>query len=388
MFDQILFWAAAGTLLMTVVVAGSLMRGVRQITRLDEFEPRADFAWPSVSVIVAARNEERNIAEALQSLLHLDYDNLEILVVDDRSTDRTGEILEAMAAEPRYAERLTVRHIADLPPKWLGKNHAHQVGADAARGEWLLFTDADIVMQPSTLRRAVAFAITHEIEHLPMLPAVHVPGFLLQSFVVLFTIYFSAYFKPWKAKDPKSKSHVGIGAFNLVRADTYRAIGGHQPIAMRPDDDVKFGKLVKKHGHRQEVVDGVRLISVEWYASLRELIHGLEKNAFAGVDYRIDILVGSSIVALLGNVWPFLAVFVTHGATQAMYGASVAGLLLLGIATTRGLGVRPYVVLGFPIVMLLFIYIQWRTMILTLATGGIRWRGTHYPLAELKANRV
>jgi hypothetical protein len=344
-----------------------------------------DDAWPRVSIVVAARNEERDMAEALTSLLAQVYPDYEVNLVDDRSTDATGEIADRIASGN---SRLRVVHVTELPPGWLGKNHALQRGADAATGEIILFTDADVVMHPTMLRRSVAYMVEHGIDHLAIAPRVVMPNLLLESFVITFTFVFLAYFRPWKASDPKSRSFIGIGAFNMVRAEVYRAVGGHEPLALRPDDDVKFGKLVKKSGYRQQFANAPELMSVRWYASLRELIGGLMKNAFSGVEYNVLLTVCSTIVALAMNVWPYAAVFVTSGVTRWLNVATVLALSVAYLAAARNCRLRPWGVALFPVSMLLFIYIQWRAMLLTYIQGGVRWRGTLYPLAELKANKL
>jgi hypothetical protein len=165
-------------------------------------------------------------------------------------------------------------------------------------------------------------------------------------------------------------------------------VGGHQAIAMRPDDDLKLGKLLKTRGFRQEFVFGQGALRVEWYASVRELVQGLMKNAFSGVDYRVRVVVVATVTQLVLLVWPFLALLLTSGPTRGLNLASV--LVLLGLCWINAplAGVRRWHGVGFPLATLLFLYILWRAMLLTLWNDGIDWRGTHYPLAELKANKV
>jgi glycosyltransferase involved in cell wall biosynthesis len=375
---------ALATLLAHVATAIQIQRGNRSIRFLKDLPPLAG-PLPRVSILIPARNEERNLEEALRSVLALDYDNLEIDVVDDRSTDRTGEILDRMAAaEPR----LRVVHVRELPPGWLGKNHALWLGAEKATGEFLLFTDADVVIAPSALRRAVGAMVAGGLDHLTASPSIERPSALFEMFIGTFALFFALFTKPWKVKDPKSPAHVGIGAFNLVRASAYRAAGGHRAIAMRPDDDLKLGKLLKKGGFRPEFVFGQGALRVEWYASVRELIQGLMKNAFSGVDYRVSVVVVSTVVQLALLVWPFLALFLSSGPTRWLNLASVLVLFYLSWVNAPLAEVRRWHGVGLPLATLLFLYIVWRAMLLTLWNDGIDWRGTHYPLAELKANKV
>ncbi len=383
--DIALLCLAVLTLLVCAHFGVQLLIGIRKFGSLSDVEPIGGDNRPKVSIIVAGRNEERHIDAALRSLLRQDHAPLEVIAVNDRSTDRTGEIMDRLAADE---PRLRVLHVEQLPPGWLGKNHALKIGADQAIGQFLLFTDADVMMQPSVVRRAARFVTEKQIDHLAALPRFTMPNWFLESFVVTFALYFMTYLKPWKVSDPKSRCHVGIGAFNLVRADVYRAIGTHQAIAMRPDDDLKLGKLVKKNGYRQELLFSVDLMTVEWYRSVRGVIVGLEKNAFSGVDYNVAIIVVSSLVALTFHVWPFIAIFVTSGAARWVNVAIVVLLLTLYCDVAGHAKLRRWTAIAFPFTVTLYVFIQWRTMILTFLRGGIRWRDTQYPLAELKANKV
>ena len=383
--QQVLFYLAIANVVLCGSICIRFLIGFCQIKRLGNEDPDSMAALPKLSVIVAALDEEKEVEGALRSVLAQDYDDFEVIFVNDRSTDCTGEIADRLASE---FDRLQVVHIHELPKGWLGKNHALQVGARLAEGEFLLFTDADIVMEPTTWRHAVAYAIENEIDHLPMMPEIRPHRWWIGSFMVLFVMYLYIYVRPWKVKNPKSKAHVGIGAFNLIRSSTYRAIGMHEPIRMRPDDDLMLGKLVKKNGFRQELLHALGFIHLRHYTSLRETIQGMEKNAFSGVDYSVLTVVFSSMFALVFNALPFVAVFFPLGVTQILYGIVVGMLLGTAWVIAYVFRIKWWQVPAFPLAVLLFVYIQWRTMFVTFKNGGIRWRGTHYPLSELKANRV
>jgi hypothetical protein len=211
---------------------------------------------------------------------------------------------------------------------------------------------------------------------------------LLDAFAGTFALFFARFSKPWKARDPKSRRHIGVGAFNLVRARAYRAIGGHRPIRLRPDDDLKLGKVLKHAGFRQDLLFGQGAVVVEWYASVGEMVRGLEKNAFAGVGYSVAAVAGSGLALLVLNVWPFLALALTSGPARLLNAATVAVILLLYAASTRGSGSSPLGGVLFPVTTLIFLYAVVRSAVLALRNGGIRWRDTFYPLGELRANRV
>jgi glycosyltransferase involved in cell wall biosynthesis len=382
---QTLFYLAILNLAFAMLATALLIWGGYTTRRLIDVPLPQLEQWPSVSLIAPARNEERNIERAVRSLIKLDYPDLEITIVNDRSTDGTGQILDSLAAE---FPQLNVVHLTELPGGWLGKNHALQLGADRSRGEWLLFTDADIFFEPSTLRRAIGYAQANRIDHLAATPDCHMPSWLLTSFVVTFAMYFSLYVRIWAIRNPRSQAHIGIGAFNLIRSAVYRAIAGHERIRMRPDDDLKLGKIVKFAGFRQDVVNGTGLISVEWYRSWHEAIRGLEKNTFSGTDYSILLTVVSSAMSLGCNVWPYLGVFVVPGPTRWIYLVACLTLWWAAWMSARGMNARQSVALGFPLAVLMLVYIQWRTMLLNYYHNGIRWRDTHYSLAELRANKV
>lgn len=380
-----MIWLAGALLFLTLAMAVETLIGAHRLRRLAAIPLHDAASVPRLSIVVAARDEARGIEAAVRSMLEQRYEPLELVVVDDRSTDGTGEILDRLAASD---PRLTVVHVDRLPDGWLGKNHALQLGADRARGDWVLFTDADIHMHPEALSRAVGMAETEGVDHLVVAPEMVLPGPLLQAFAVFFFYSFLTFAKPWRARDPKSWFFVGVGAFNLVRRSAYQAVGGHRPIALRPDDDMKLGKILKRGGFRQDALLGDGMLKVEWYHSLRELVRGLEKNMFSGLEYSPALSVAGGLVQLAVGVLPVVLLFLAGGGAQALFGAQVLATVGTMALLARLMRVRPGVALLYPVVGLLFVFILWRTMILNLVHGGIRWRGTFYSLDELKANRV
>ena len=380
-----LFWLGLVILTTYILIAVEVIPGCRKIPFLRDSSPVSADLSPAVSLVVAARNEARNIRQGLQSLLALDYPRLQLIVVNDRSEDSTGAILDELA---KTDPRLQIIHISELPAGWLGKNHALWQGSQRAPGDLLLFTDADVVMEPQTLACAVNYLQEHGIDHLAATPEARMPSLLLNMFGIAFGFFFSMFTRPWKAPDPKSRCHIGIGAFNLLRREAYFRSGGHQTIALRPDDDLKLGKIVKRAGYRQQLAYGTGLISVEWYSSVRELVRGLEKNIFAGTDYRLWLVVSGVIFHLLAGVWPYLALFVTDGAAWGIYAATVVAITAILADGARFHGTSPWYALGFPITAALFAFIICRSVSLNLTRGGITWRGTFYPLSELRNNRI
>jgi len=380
----LLLVVAGCTLAAYCAIALEITLGNRTILDLDEIPPFTDPDAPRVSVVIAARNEERGIEPALQSVLNQDYPSCEVIVVNDRSTDRTGEILERIAAT---TAKLRVCSVERLPEGWLGKNHALHQGAVLATGSVLVFTDADIVMDPSVLARSVRYLLDRKLDHIAVPPWVVLHGFFLNMFLPAFALLFSMSAKPWKAKDPTSPKHIGIGAFNMVRTEVYRAVGGHAGIAMRPDDDMKLGKLIKSRGYRQDLVLGTKLLSVEWYATVSELIHGLMKNMFATVEYSVPVALAVSASALLMNFWPFVAALTANGWLRTLNVLIVVVIYSILFSNARRLGISRAFIFAYPAAILMIVYILLRSMAVTLRNGGISWRGTHYPLAQLRANR-
>jgi hypothetical protein len=372
-------------LLCWLVAAVIVARGNRRMRRLAQLNAPAPARWPRVSIVLAARNEGATLGRAVPTMLALDYPDLEFIAINDRSDDNTGAVLDAIAAgDPR----LKVIHVHELPAGWIGKTHALHVGAARATGDWILFTDADIHFEPDALRRAVACAVAEGLDLLATVPELHEHGFLLGACVNGFSFSFTIGIQPWRIPNPRAAAHGSVGAFGLVRAPTYRRLGGHEPIRLRPDDDVKLGKLFKKNGARCELLHGLGAISVQWYDSTAAMVRGLTKNAYAGADYRWWVPPLGVVAQAAIFLWPVAALFLTDGLAWAAYLGCVVTMLALGVDQTRFTGGRAAHGLLLPVGVAIFSYILLRSMIVTHWTGGITWRGTHYPLAALKANRV
>ena len=375
---------AALTLLLWLGAAWEVMRGNRRLRRLATLALPAVASWPRVSIVFTARNEGRTVGAAVPTMLRLDYPDLELIAINDRSEDDTGAELDRLAATD---PRLKVIHVKELTPGWLGKTHGLQLGGEAATGEWILFTDADVHFRPDVLRRAVAHARGHNLDHLAVVPELTGHGPMLGICVGAFSLIFALFIRPWRVSDPRSPCHGGVGAFNLVRTSTYRKLAGHEPLRYRPDDDIKLGKLMKAGGW-SEMMLGAGAISVAWYATVGELIRGLTKNAFAGTDYRIWVVLGGVAAHLLFFIWPVVALGLAAGLAWQLDLATV--VLMLGVAVDhqRFAGGRRWHGLFFPAGLLVLDYVLLRSMVVTLWQRGITWRGTHYPLKALKANRL
>ena len=361
-----------------------LLQGSRSIPLLETIEPALVEA-PRVSIVVSSRDEERAIEGAVRSLLRQDYPDLEIVAVDDSSTDATGAVLQRVSREE---PRLHVVQLTELPAGWLGKTHGLARGAAAATGDWLLFTDGDVHLERTALSRAMTLVQQRGADHLAIGPDLDIRRYSLALLVNFFIMSFMFFQRPWRAADPRSRAHIGIGAFNLVRRSTYERAGGHARVAMRPDDDLKLGKAIKASGGRQLFAGGRGFVSVEWYRSVREMTEGLRKNSFAGMEYRLSAAVGAIAALLLFYVLPFAMPFVTEGVSRLVWIAGCAIHVGTYAAIAKSQRSHAWLALFFPLAALLFAWVFARNVFLTVRDGAIEWRGTRYSLAELKKNVV
>jgi glycosyltransferase involved in cell wall biosynthesis len=338
-------------------------------------------SMPWVSVILPARNEANRLEETLSAWARQRYPAFEVLVVDDRSEDATGEIIDRYSAvDPRFR----AIHVDSLPPGWLGKNYALHLAAQQARGEWLLFADADVRFAPDALARAMAYVSSHRIDHLTMAPTLLARGYWLRALTALFVFNLLLFKRPHSAYRRQSRAYAGIGAFNLLRREVYVGIGGHQSIALRPDDDIQLGRLVKRAGYHQQFALAENFMFIEWYPSLVEMFRGLEKSPLAAFRYSVGRLLVSMIPLILLYEGPFAAVLCAPGAWRLAGAAALALMFCLYALQNRFLHYPLHQFFVLPVTLCLFIYTFVRAGWLAIYRGGLLWRGTLYPLAELR----
>jgi glycosyltransferase involved in cell wall biosynthesis len=343
---------------------------------------------PRVTIIVAARNEEEHIQETLTRLLALEYSNYEIIAVNDRSTDRTGPLMEEIAATSTAHQRLTVVHVQELPAGWLGKTHAMWTASERATGDWLLFTDADVLFKPDTLRRAIAYGEVSRTDHVILFPRMimHNPG--ERMMMAFFQTLFIFGHRIWKVDDPKARDYIGVGAFNLVRRSVYEAVGTYRALRMEILDDMKLGKIVKAAGFTQRGVFGEDLISLRWAKGAFGIVDNLTKNFFALLSFQWWRTLGSIFAVAFLNLGPFFGVWLAHGWARAPYAVALASIFLIYCGMSSLSAVRPYYFFLHPVSTSLFMYILLRSMVHTLWNDGVIWRGTKYPLDELRKGLV
>lgn len=340
---------------------------------------------PRISILLAARDEEEKLPGALATLMEIDYPNLEVIAVDDRSQDQTGRILDEFAAAH---PRLRVVHVSELPPGWLGKPHALQKAFEISDGDWLLFTDADVRFKPDVLRCAISLAKQHNLDHLSLLCGIEMVGFWEKALITFFAVVFYIASDPYRTSNPHSRFYVGIGAFQMVKRSAYQASGTHRRLAMEVIDDMKLGKLIKQSGFRSGVGIGQDSVIVRWHAGLGNLVRGVTKNFFAGAGYNLGI-VGLAIAGLLlTSVAPFLALLFGHGWIRVFAAVAAVIAVCFHAAVAVTMRVSWLYALTHLIGALLLSYMLLLSTTVTLRQGGIVWRDTFYPLEELKRGIV
>lgn len=339
---------------------------------------------PQLAVIVPARNEEADIEDCLESLLAIEGIEIEIFAVDDRSTDATGAIMDQVVARGRLAgKRISAMHIADLPEGWMGKTHALALAARQATAPWLLFTDADILFAPDSLRRAMNFALSEKADHAVVFPTLlhRTPGERMMNAIYQVTGLTAS--RAWKVADPKSRATIGVGAFNMVRGEAYRAVGGFEGLRLEVLEDLRLGYELKKAGFRQRVAFGFGLVSVHWAEGAGGLMRNITKNAFAVFRFRVRIAFPALLTTTLFLIWPLAALF---GPWSLRIPALVccAMIAMLYRLYERWTAVPVRYMLTYPLAAPMLVYAVFRSIVVTLVQGGIRWRGTFYDLSELR----
>jgi hypothetical protein len=359
--------------------------GAATLPRLKSFALAVDADCPRISLIFAARDEEERLPAALATLIALDYPKLEIIAVDDRSQDATPHILDEFAATH---DRHKVVHIKDLPSDWLGKPYALQKGYEVSAGEWLLFTDADVCFHPETLRRCVALNNSLQLDHLALFVGMEMIGFWEKVLISFFAMSFNLAIQPHRVCNPHSRAYVGVGAFQMVKRTAYEACGMHQRLALEVIDDVKLGKIIKLGGYRSGVAIANGDVSVRWHAGIGNLIRGVEKNFFAGAEYKVSQAAFQVFALLVFNVAPIFGVLFGQGWTRIF--AAIAFLVPVGFLVGVDIVMRISLLyaLTLPLAALIFTYMLMRSTVITLKQGGIYWRGTFYPLDMLRRSNV
>lgn len=347
--------------------------------------------WPTLSVVVACRDEAANVRQALSSLLAQDYPALEIVAVDDRSEDATGAILRDLAVKH---PALRVTRVDQLPPGWLGKTNAMHQGAAAATGDWILFTDADVMFAPGALRRSVAWAERDGLGHAVAVPHFIAPGFGERAFVALFGLLLLIVLQVDDLRRPGSRAHIGVGAFNLVRRQAYAAIGGHQRLRLEVADDIKLGLVLRRSGVRQGCADSAGLVSVRWQPGFLASLRGLVKNFFAGSEFRWTETLRTVVGVPLATTFPpAYLLWAAFGGGRPV-GVALAALAYTVSTVLHGAAARRYAFgrghegLLLPLLGPCLAVVALTSALTATLRGAVIWRGTRYALRDLKAGVV
>ena len=328
-------------------------------------------ASPLVSIVIPARDEARVIGATVRALLASTYPHFELIVVDDRSTDGTGDAVRAIA-DPR----LSVIEGAEPPPGWLGKPWALHQGSERARGELLLFVDADIHYQPDALGAALAAMEAAGGDMLALMPDIVMRGFWDHVTMPNLAMFAFTVVPAWLANRTRLPIlGIGGGTGNLVRREAYEAAGAHEALKDAVVDDVALARLLRHSGHATTIARADGFVSVHMYDGLREIVQGFTKNMFAvfgrNFAFALIVLVASGI----GNLIPFVLAFT--GDRFAI--ASVALITLIRVIIFASLRYSLLAAIFLhPLMMLVWAWILVRSMWITGIRRQLRWRGRVY----------
>ncbi len=344
---------------------------------------------PLISVCVPARNEERNIRRCVESILAQDYPNLEVLVVDDLSSDSTLTQLKEIASRD---SRLHPIHGSELPPGWAGKPHALCQAASAARGEWLCFVDADTFLAPNAISSVFAKAQETEADLFTVMTRQILGSFWEKVVMPLVMTALSVGFSPRKVNDPKRRDAIANGQFIFIKRKVYDAIGGHESVRDQIVEDKALAEQVKWSGYRLIIADGSQAVSTRMYASLKEMWEGWTKNIYLGLRDRLSMLLlgafGAALAlmaALLLPIWPLLGiVWYFDGGGWMAVGVVVESLIVWGallwarVGVGRKMGVSGWYALTTPLGAGIFAAMMLVSAWKVLSGEGVSWKGRKY----------
>jgi len=386
----ILSWFLALGWLWQAVAALRGMPTLPDLTRMDTNAlpclPVGD--GPHLSVIVPACNEEKSIEATLRSLLASTGLRLEMIAVDDRSTDQTGKLMDAIAAEALGGPHgLEVVHVTDLPAGWLGKPHALAKGVEQATAPWLLFTDGDVSFAPHALELSLRLAQAERADQLVL--ALTLVSESIGEAAVQATAQALAQWslRLWKVAEPKARDFCGTGGFNMVRTAMFARLGGFEKLRMEVVEDMTLGWMVKRAGGRSIVALGPGLVNIRWIEGIFGIVGNMEKNGFAIFRFRVGLALAASLGLLLHAVLPLVAI-AAGGWTMVAGLLTYASIALMFHANRRLNGVWPLAAVLFAPATAIISFGILRSVVLTLGRDGVNWRGTHYPLSELRKNAV
>lgn len=367
--------AAAGALAGAVtwlLTLGQLLVG-RPWRYRKQFEPDAPDPGVGLSVVVPARDERDNLARCLPTLLEQNYDDFEVIVVNDRSTDGTGDLLESMEAQ-----NLRVVHGEPRPDEtWRGKTWAAHQGARRARHDWLLFLDADVQLNPGVLRGAVTEARRTPDRLYSLGPKIQPRSWLDKLLIPLFGLSIVTMFPPARVNDPEDPLAMAAGAFLLFHRDLYERVGGHRAVKGRVAEDLALARTAARAGGGVILHQSDDLVT-EMYPSLRATVEGINKQLLEGLNDSPALLVLLQLLFVFSHLIPLAAL--PGWLPLAAWGRwPLAGLLILshalGVVAHRETDQPWWGTLGTWPGMLLLFLLGWFTLYQYAVHGGPRWKG-------------
>jgi chlorobactene glucosyltransferase len=375
------------------VLALRAQEQVPVVDALGEGAPTPDGEWPMVSVIVPARNEERNLPRLLPTLLKQRYPHYEVIVVDDASTDGTRRILREWEGD---SERLRVVNGEPLPDGWRGKPWAMCQGARAARGEWLLFTDADTHHSALSVSSSVAFALKKEVGLLTILPHAELGTAAERIIMPTAHMGIANLYPAYLVNDPKSKTAIANGQYILIGRDAYNEVGGIESVKDKIAEDLEFAEVVKRAGYRLFLADGRHLMSVRMYTNLAEIWEGWSKNVVLSFKGRPGLAAIVITAFLSVSLFPVMlarwarALWRKADRAGSMGGRAAAvwagGLTLWQVlfpfayrrAVDRMMGLPPGWTFTLPLGMAAMLGIMLHSLARLLTGRGVTWKGRKY----------
>ncbi len=341
---------------------------------------------PLISVIIPARNEQRNIHRCIQALLSQTYPNYEIIVVDDHSTDETPQILSELTIT---ISRLRVIQGSELPPGWAGKPHALVQGAAAAQGEWLCFMDADTFAEPGLLMSTYRTAINSQADMFTILTDQELGSFWERVVLPLVFLGLSYGFPAERVNDPSKPDAIANGQFILIKRSVYARVGGHAAVKDHIDEDKAIAVVVKHAGYRLVVADGRKVATTRMYTSLAEMWEGWTKNIYLGLRDRPGLLLFGILIGLVVSI--VLPVWLVGGlAWLALSGRVAAGvvaaeaivlwgyLLWKRVQASHAFGISSGYALTFSLGAVIFTAMMVASAYDVLSGRGVVWKGRRY----------
>ncbi len=377
-------WAYAASVIGFYAVLGWRTRPSPSLPDASAQQPDVPREWPPVSIIVPARNEERNIVACVESLLAQEYPDFEVIVVDDASTDATPRLLDRLCRAYPGSVTLRVVRVEDLPRGWAGKPHALHTGAGSASGEWLLFTDADTRHEPEALRAAMRLALEHHLDMVSFGTTQNLPDFWGRVLMPMAYMGISMLYPPARVNDPRSQVAIANGQFILIRRVMYDRIGGYDTPAMRTTilDDRDLAAAVKRAGGRLALVDGREYVHTTMYHGLAEHWDGWSKNAYAGsrggLWFFVLMVLGLPMVCILPFALLLAGALSRRPRLVLPAAASVAATLAYRSRLDRELGVPRRYGWTHPLGALVFTGILARSFWRVRSGRGVVWRGRTY----------